>query len=142
MHQATGLREITVQGPPRARGVQYGQCAGDLVHQLYKARMGVASAKSSEPAVLRKAQQYQTYVEKYVPELLEEIAGVAEGAGITFEEAFFLQVATELERQAVEGCSSLGSARSAIGPFIAQNWDVPPGRCELQVVLKLKRSPG
>jgi isopenicillin-N N-acyltransferase like protein len=141
MSRTTRLREIEVQGPPRARGMQYGRAASDLIRQLYKTRMGVASAVSSEGAVLRKAQQYRPFVEKYVPELLQEIVGVADGAEIAFEEAFFLQVATELER-AVEGCTSMGSARSAIGPFVAQNWDVPPERCETQVVLKLRPEEG
>jgi isopenicillin-N N-acyltransferase like protein len=142
MSQVTGLREIEVQGPPRTRGIQYGLSAADLIGRLYKARMGIACAGSSELAVLEEARRYRPYVERYVPEILEEIAGIAEGGGITFDQAFFLQVATELERTVTEGCSAVGSARSVVGPLIAQNWDVPPGRGELQVVLKLRPEEG
>jgi isopenicillin-N N-acyltransferase like protein len=141
MYPGTRIREIEVHGAPRARGIQYGQAAADLIRRLYKTRMGIASASSSEPAVLRNAQNYRVYVEKYVPEVMDEIAGIADGAGITFEEAFFLQVATELERTA-EGCSCVGSAHSAHGPIVAQNWDVPAGRCETQVVLRLRPEEG
>ena len=99
--------------------------------------MGRAARGRSEREVLRAAMLYAPFVERYAPELLEEVAGLAEGAGMSYDSAFFLQVATELELEA-QGCTALGIERSEHGPFIAQNWDQPHLSRGNQIVLRLQ----
>lgn len=132
------LREVTASGTPEELGIQHGEAARDLIRTGYAARMGRASATSDEADVLKRAIRYQDPVERFAPELLEEVDGIATGAKLTFEQVFFLQVATELELVARDGCSSLGSANAVGGPFLAQNWDQPPGTYETQILLRLK----
>jgi isopenicillin-N N-acyltransferase like protein len=131
-------------GGPRDLGLQHGRAAGDLIRSAYATRMRRACQGSEEAAVLGRAMAYQFYVEMYCPELIDEIAGIADGAGMSFEAVLFLQVATELELAATacdtpvtDGCSSLGGVDPEAGPFIGQNWDQPQGTYETQIILRL-----
>jgi isopenicillin-N N-acyltransferase-like protein len=77
-------------------------------------------------------------VERYAPELVEEVRGIAEGSRLSFCQAFFLQVATELELAgARDGCSSVGSSIT-VEPILAQNWDQPHESANKQIVLWLQ----
>jgi isopenicillin-N N-acyltransferase-like protein len=137
------MLQITASGTPRNVGFEYGRAARDLIRASYLARMRRAARVTAEQEVLTRALTYRPYVERYAPELLDEVAGVAAGAGIDFDAAFFLQVATELELAAeaessgLDGCSSLGGTDAAAGAFVAQNWDQPPGTSGTQILLRL-----
>lgn len=140
----TKLPEITALGGPRDLGLQHGRAARDLIRSAYATRMRRACQGFEEATVLQRAMAYQPYVEMYSPELIDEIAGIADGAGVSFEAVFFLQVATELELEATacdtavtDGCSSLGAVDPVAGPFIGQNWDQPHGTYETQIILRL-----
>jgi len=95
-----------------------------------------------EMAVLAKAQAYLPFVQRHAPEVLDELAGLAAGAGMTFEQIFFLQVATEMELEADAGCSVIGAALDGQDPFVAQNWDQPHDARGLQVLLRLRPERG
>jgi isopenicillin-N N-acyltransferase like protein len=141
----TTLLEVSTSGGPGDLGLQHGRCAKELIRTVYATRMARARRGSSEEDVLISAMRYQRYVAKYAPELLEEVDGIALGAGISLDAAFFLQVATELELTAgnatndmSEGCSSLGGTDPGAGPFIAQNWDQPLETLSTQIILRLQ----
>ena len=145
----TTLLEVSASGAPGDLGLQHGRCAKALIRTVYATRMARARRGSSEEDVLISAMRYQRYVAKYAPELLEEVDGIALGAGISLDAAFFLQVATELELTAgnaandmSEGCSSLGGIDPEAGPFIAQNWDQPLETLRTQIILRLRPRGG
>jgi isopenicillin-N N-acyltransferase-like protein len=133
-----GIREVTASGGPRELGLQHGRAAGDLIASVYELRMQVASRGTAVPAVLDRAMVYAPFVQRYAPELLEEVRGIGEGAGIGFERAFFLQVASELEPRADLGCSSLATSMVPNGPIVAQNWDTSHDYLGKEVVLRLR----
>jgi isopenicillin-N N-acyltransferase like protein len=133
------LREVVAQGGPRELGLQHGQAARDLIRASYSVRMRHASAFSTESAVLARGMRYLPFAERYAPELIEEVNGIADGAGMTFERTFFLQVATELELTA-SGCTALGVSTSRGGPMLAQNWDQPSDSRNNQIILHLRPS--
>jgi isopenicillin-N N-acyltransferase-like protein len=131
------LPEIFAEGDNRELGRQHGHAARDLIHKLLHRRLSHSIQYFSKAKILERAMQYLPYVERYAFELLDEVAGLAEGADITFEEAFFLQVATELEGWSVDGCSGLGDSTCPTGVFIAQNWDQPAEAYGEQIILRL-----
>jgi hypothetical protein len=88
--------------------------------------------------------QFVAAMEKWTPDLLEEIRGMAEGAGIDLDTMLVLQLPDECfihgEAIAANRCSSLGFARSGIRPaLVAQNMDVPSFADGFQLVLHVKQ---
>jgi isopenicillin-N N-acyltransferase-like protein len=134
-------RELVARGSAMEIGVQHGKSAADLIHAVYSTRLGRASKDSSEHEVLARSAAYLPFVERHVPELLEEVNGIAVGARMSLEQAVFLQVATELEL-AAGGCSSLGLLSRSDGPLLAQNWDQPASSKGKQIILHLVPAGG
>lgn len=131
------LPEIWASGTPRELGLGHGRQATEMIHSVYAMRMARAAARSDESTVLKRAAQYLPIAAQLVPELVEEVEGLADGANLSFEQAFFLQVATEVELEATDGCSAVGSAVDGGRPFVAQNWDQPPDSAGKQLILHL-----
>ncbi|HEX4216618.1 MAG TPA: hypothetical protein VIA06_25160, partial [Candidatus Dormibacteraeota bacterium] len=100
---------ITARGDSHELGLQHGSAARDRIRAVYEMRMGRVTRHMTESDALRDATRYMDAVERYAPELVEEVRGIAEGSRLSFCQAFFLQVATELELAgARDGCSSVG----------------------------------
>jgi isopenicillin-N N-acyltransferase-like protein len=107
--------------------------------------MGRATERMSEREALRAASEYAPLLERHVPELVEEVAGIAAGADLPFERALFLQVATEIELRAAQpgdGCSGLGGLDRDGAAVIAQNWDQPATSRGLQAIVRLTPPDG
>lgn len=73
-------------------------------------------------------------IEKYDSEILEEMEGIAIGAGVQFEDILALNVRSELaltnpeQPRLSDGCTVIGLTQPAsLNTIIAQNWDwIPP----------------
>src|SRR5690606_36371081 len=74
-----------VRGTHREMGRQHGEQAASKI----KAHLEVIQkgSKLNREQLRRRAARYQPMFDKYCPHLLEEMRGIAEGAGVTFEEA-------------------------------------------------------
>lgn len=73
------------------------------------------------------ARQYQPYLLSQWPDYVEEMKGVAEGAGVRFEDILALNVRTEIafgnfSSSANDGCTAL-SWKDAGVSLLGQNWD-------------------
>lgn len=93
--------EITLSGTPYEMGVQFGQICKDKI----KALLDVTLAEDREKK-LSKVKYFIPMYEKYMPEMLEELYGTAEGAGITKEESMFLQTRWDLDSIPEGQCTS------------------------------------
>jgi isopenicillin-N N-acyltransferase like protein len=131
------VHEVHASGSPRELGLQYGRAIAALAHEVLEMRMAWCTKSSTRSDVLSRALEYAGFVEAHAPELLEEIEGLAVGAELHFDEALFLQVASEFDRTVEEGCSAIGSANPEAGPLVAQNWDTDPGYLGKEVVVHL-----
>ena len=87
-----------IGGVPYERGRQYGEQTADLVRfnlagywQLFQAETGL-----SRPAVLKQTLPFLQPIKEYAPHLVEEMLGIAAGAGVLFEEILALNCRTEL----------------------------------------------
>lgn len=132
----SALLEVHASGSPRELGLQYGRAVGPLAHEVLEMRMGWCTRNARRSEVLSRALDFVPFVEAHAPELLEEVEGLAAGAELRFEEALFLQVASEFD-VLDEGCSAIGSAHDQAGPLVAQNWDTDPGYLGKQVVVHM-----
>jgi hypothetical protein len=97
---------------------------------------------------MKAALLYQPYIERYAPFLDEEIQGIAKGAGLSLEEAYFLQLRAEITSP---GCpvlhldidnecttfAILSDATTDHFPIGGQNADLPEFYREIGVVVEI-----
>lgn len=144
---------IDCSGTGRERGRAHGEAARDLIRQALACWRDATLGEGADDAALK------DYVERFlastaliqrigseVPDLMEEIRGIAEGAGVSFETIAAYNLMDEqwwydLENppRAEPGCSVLSAARAGGGRLLAQNMDLPSFMNGSQVVLRIRR---
>ena len=120
---------ISVQGDPFERGYQYGaRAAGSIAANMaaYLRLIEFHAGLRSE-AALAAARGFAPLVEAYAPELLEEMRGIAEGAGRSLDEILLINARSELMGTVQNGeCTALAAGPDfAVGGrvLLGQNWD-------------------
>jgi isopenicillin-N N-acyltransferase like protein len=156
MTPAFPLIELT--GGARERGLQYGRLARDRIHrsvQIYGGHLqGMALGRAEiEPIV----QAFLPKIEEFDPAYVEEMRGIAEGAGLELSDVVLINARTEILRLAQreaelrqldknpDGCTGaiLLPAATASGRLLhGQNWDWRSECAESTVVLKIRREDG
>lgn len=139
----TRFREITVQGRPREMGRQLGEAARAEVRAyaglvVERFNLGTDLPLTTE-AALAMATETIPVAERYLPDAMEELRGIAEGADITLQQAMLINIRNQLGAAAPpEGCTALvvepRASASGIG-MVAQNWDNDPATDAFSVVL-------
>jgi isopenicillin-N N-acyltransferase-like protein len=136
----TRYREIEVAGLPRAMGRQIGEAAReeirgfcDIALSLVNKSIRVSRATADEiiASTLRSA-------ELYSPDMVEELRGMAESAGVPLSDLMLLQIRNQLQPDADAGCTSLslaGQSGNRSGGIVAQNWDNDPALQPFTLVL-------
>ena len=130
---------VRVRGDYGERGRQYGEAAHDRVHFSLQAYERVFShyAGWDWGQVCREAMRHIPAIETLEPGYLEELRGIAEGAGVEFEDILALNVRTEVmfsarARQAMKTseapaeCSSFLFMPQVMAnghTLVGQNWD-------------------
>ena len=133
------LREVSVSGSRYELGRQHGEACADLIRRVLAGRAAIIQRATGMPAAqaVEAGLRYLPPVASRFPHFVEEVKGIADGARVTFGEAFFIQVATELGFNS-EGCTTL-ARRSADGHWVvAQNWDTPHDVEGSQIVLRVR----
>lgn len=148
-------RVIEVSSPSaHDRGVQYGSAAADLIAEAIEYyRDGFAHQAGLDwTQVLEQTQPWQRLVERDFPELLEEMAGVAEGAGVRLAEIMALNCRGEIiydnwfpqAPEDTDGCTSFSLTERAAGDghvYAGQNWDWRELIRRTVVVLRVVQPP-
>ncbi|MGZ4113568.1 MAG: C45 family autoproteolytic acyltransferase/hydrolase [Actinomycetota bacterium] len=152
---------IRVGGGPRERGRQYGEQARDRVRRSIEAYDAVFAhyAGWRWADVRREAARFVQPIEAFEPRYLEEIRGIAEGAGVEFEDVLGINVRTEVMfaakaraamGQADGGARPDGCSAFAVLPhvsadghtLIGQNWDWLLHSFDTVVVLEAEQDDG
>ncbi|MGF6175380.1 C45 family autoproteolytic acyltransferase/hydolase [Ensifer sp. 4252] len=149
---------IEVSGTPLERGRQYGEQAVDRVrkgvgHYSEQIQRNGLSQMDLEAITDKFAGSIATFGQHYI----DEMKGIAEGAGISFTDVMLLNARTEVLKMAhrrqkgagdfidPDGCTGVLVLPSASndGKLIhAQNWDWKAECAETAVVLKIRRDDG
>lgn len=143
---------IRVSGQPRERGRQYGRAAADRVARsvdIYR-RVFAHYAGWDWDRVTSHARDYRAAIERAHPRYLDEIRGIAEGAGLAEDDVLALNVRTEVmfaavARNAACECTSFAALPGATAdghPLIGQNWDWKPHMTGTVVVLEAQQDDG
>ena len=145
---------IELSGEPHARGVAYGRAAAERVHRSLALYRGELDRRGVNPGQIAKlARDFAPHVSAYDPAYLEEMKGIAEGAGVTVEDVIFINCRTEMmfgartmiETQKNDGCTAVIVLPEAAddGKLIhAHNWDWREECADTGVVLKIRRNQG
>lgn len=137
------LPEVAVSGSRYAMGWQHGQACAALIRRVFDARIAIVRrATGMTPAAAVEAGlRYLDPVASRFPHFIDEVRGIADGAGMAFPEAFFIQVATEVNLR-TEGCSALAVRAGDGAWFVAQNWDVPRDVAGTHIILRVRPDDG
>jgi isopenicillin-N N-acyltransferase-like protein len=144
MSKPTRYREIEVSGPPRVLGRQIGEAARDETRgfcEIALERVNKTVSISCERAI-EVARRSAEFAEKYRPDLVEELRGTAEAAGVTLDDLMLLQVRNQLTPEQEGACTSTSIQPSAAGGVVAQTWDNDPVLDDFTIVLTRRPQDG
>lgn len=141
---------VTVRtgGSARDMGVDFGRAARDVLRALAaesRAHFRQWTGRDIAAAKRHAARNYLPAVRRRYPRYLQEVMGIAEGAGIAFDDLFHLTADEELvslwERPARPGkrehCSS-AALRTKDGMFLGHNEDYPPRYLDRLVLVEAR----
>lgn len=138
---------IHMKGTPYERGLTYGKEAKEKIYRKieeYKVLFDKESHISWEKAK-EVAQTFLEPIQKIRPDLIEEMRGIAEGAGVDFETILTLNCRTEIMFTIEENeCTAIGvppEASSDSKTYLAQNWDWWSIGEENSVVIEVEQAP-
>jgi isopenicillin-N N-acyltransferase like protein len=128
------LKVIVLEGSPYERGLTHGRLLKKEILEVigkWKAQLAAGYKVDPDEFIPRFISQtnFLPAIEKWTPGLLDEVKGMAEGAGVTFESMLFFQLPDEewtyAASIAANHCTSMGIARQGERPaMIAQNMDI------------------
>ena len=144
---------VEIRGGPRERGRQFGEACREQVRgyaeTLRRVLVGEASLRALDKGASQgdgrdvtadelyaRALTFLPAFEAFAPHLVEQIRGIAEGAGVPFAAALLVNVRAEVAGVRDEGCTAIGvAAPAAEMVLVGQNQDQAPEMEELGVVL-------
>jgi isopenicillin-N N-acyltransferase-like protein len=139
------IKIVEVSGDSYEMGFQYGVACPeigkmlDITYQVFggKDKAGMLADKYIP--------LYLPYAEKYAPEIVDEMRGMAAGAKLDFQDIFFLNITYEISVPTAMGCTSFAAAGKAAGNgevITGQNFDFLSMWEEIIVLLKMKPTHG
>ncbi len=141
---------IEVVGSHREMGRQTGEATRDLLRELVEVvtdRINFGRSgheQISNEKALEVARTSIAYAADYAPELMTEVEGIAEGAGLAVEQVMLVNVRNQVPAAVDGACTGVviepGRATSGTG-FAGQNWDNDPAMDRFSVVL-IRRPAG
>jgi isopenicillin-N N-acyltransferase-like protein len=142
------LVTIDAAGSPSERGRAHGEQARDLIHAgLERWRDDLAGRGKDADRLwksLARESRFRDAAQRWTPDLLEEIDGIAEASGADPDAVFAINCLDEAwwwgERSG--GCSAVAVADRGGRPVIGQNMDLDTWMDTTQVVLRLVPDDG
>lgn len=136
---------VLASGGPRERGRAYGAQAADRVSRSIEIYEGVFAHYAQLPwsEVRDRAAAFVEAIDAFDVQLLPELEGIAEGAGVDPEDVLALNLRTEVmfgldarpTRAAMKECTAVGRRLDDGRVWVAQNWDWKPAVRETCVLL-------
>lgn len=94
------------------------------------------------------AQQYKPIIEEYNHDYIDEMQGIADGAGVTFDDILLLNCRSEVVLRNAEDATPDGCTAIAVTPertrdggtLLGQNWDWKPSQRDAMIIVKIKQT--
>lgn len=115
------MYEITLKGTAHERGVQQGQAFGNLMLELFaQCRIWLGNMPNEEVARIRDTMVNS--LRSLCPEMVEELEGIAEGAGMPFDDVCIFNFVSAIG--ALTGCTNVITLKTGEGPILAKTSDI------------------
>ena len=147
----SAIREVTLRGSGYALGFEHGQkLKKEIATIVARWKENTEAALSMDPeAVLDAFFEYARFegaIQKYAPDLYEEVRGIAEGSGQAFRDILVLNLLDEfwvfIDNSANHHCSDMGvPAQNGNPTYIAQNMDIETYTDGYQTLIHLEATP-
>jgi len=144
------LRVLELKGTPYVRGQIHGRSLKPEIRELVKRWKTDIEKTYSVPAAtyiqrLLEASDFQPAIERWTPGLLDEVRGIADGAGIDFQTMYAYQLIDETwvmsDDLGLSKCTTIGVRRRGDSPaLVAQTLDLPAFYHGYQTVLRIEGS--
>jgi isopenicillin-N N-acyltransferase-like protein len=119
------MLEVLCSGTPHELGYQHGSTAKQEIGRsiTFYNKIFQVKCKMNWEEVKEFASKYEPYLQEHWPHYVEEMQGVAKGAGVTYPDILALNVRTEVAfGNFSDGCTAF-SWKGANNSILAQNWD-------------------
>lgn len=144
-----GFQLIEIRGEsPFDGGLQYGRKAEEKIRaglEDYR-RLFAETSPMSWDFIRKSAASYIPFMEDRFPDLIDEVKGIAEGAGVPLEDIMVLNCRYEITKfPRPNECTSfavLPEAGRNRKTFVGQNWDYRAGILDNVVILHLEEPDG
>ena len=143
---------IEIRGTPHERGLQHGKLLRASIRRAVDAwKEDLRGTYGADPDVFIKkflaTTDYVPAIEKWTPDLLQEVRGIAEGAGVDFSTMLVYQLPDEYwvngSVASRDHCSALGvAATKDHSSIVAQNADLEGFRDGFQTILHITEPTG
>ncbi|KAH8805458.1 acyl-coenzyme A:6-aminopenicillanic acid acyl-transferase-domain-containing protein [Xylogone sp. PMI_703] len=127
--ESPSVKTVRCTGSPYEIGFTHGSSVSDQVHvnvKTYAVFFAETAKITWEQARERAAAEFIPTLEDKYPEILDEMKGIADGAGggLTREDILALNVRSEISlTNYTDGCTSISQSAEGGKVFLAQNWD-------------------
>jgi len=155
MQRSADIHILILEGSPRQRGQTHGESLKPLIHEhIDRWKHNIQTDLGMDPDVYLtqfiEETNFLPAIRRWTPDLLEEVEGIAEGAGLDFDTVFARQLSDEepwfrLEKKldrswgAPEQCTAVGvDSQGEMPAIVAQNMDTPSYYDGYQVLLHIK----
>ena len=140
------LKIVEVSGSHYEMGLQYGKACPEISDMLELARQLFGDKGTADNIQDRYVPMYLPYLENYAPEIVEELKGMAEGAGVSFSDIMLLNITYKISVQSVmEGCTSfaaMGKATAGGKLISGQNINHIEPWLKHMIMLKMRSNEG
>ncbi len=157
---------LKLRGAPRERGRAHGEAARGMIQSIVAEHFAfleysaahILGAALSRAQILQVSDQYVPACERFAPDLVDEVRGIAEGSNVSFREVFSLNTFIDLadmmrpetannyfqwvvgSNQSTRGCTSFGAMPPATregNVYLGQTFDTKavfePFVCALEI---------
>ncbi len=146
--QAEKLRILDLEGTPYEMGKTHGRALQPEIRELVK-RWTADLEKTYRVPIgafirnLLKKTDFKPAIARWTPDLLEEVRGIADGAGVDFDTMYAYQLIDEIwamdAELGVSKCTTIAAGKRNGRPaFIAQTLDIPAFYHGFQTVLRIR----
>jgi len=139
------LKVVEVGGSHYDMGFQYGAACPEIREMLAMTYQQFGGPDKAKSLIGHFSPMYLPSAEKYAPEIIEEMKGIAAGARVDFQDILFLNITYEISVPSVMGCTSFAASGEAIGKgevIAGQNFDYIEPWEKYIILLKMKPSNG
>jgi hypothetical protein len=146
--RAEKLRIVDLEGTPYQMGKVHGQTLKTEIRDLlkrWKEDLEKTYRVTAEVFIknLLKKTDFQPAIERWTPGLLDEVRGIADGAGVDFDTMYAYQLIDEIwainDDLGLSKCTSIAAGKRNGNPaYVAQTLDIPAFYHGFQTVLRIR----